>query len=1589
MNISQFLLTSVLTGIIFLSSIYAQGYTFSGRTFNEAGKKIGPVRIVIYDIDKKKIVDITTPKNGKFKFKDIPDGNYTLNLYGDNGYTGSENITISGANKIGFEPQLSSSDDQPQINLKYKVESVEINWRKTVGAVEYIIYRDNDEVGKVAETIFIDKILSGKTYGYNVVAVMGDESTGKRSLTEYGKALLPAPIGVKTVVRKNIVKLDWDSIESVSAYKVYRDSEMINTTSENTFTDFKLKYGTEFSYTIAALDHQGDAGDRSLPEFATTHQEMLKPEKLKAESGTSQVDLTWEEVPGAIQYRIYLNGALVDSSKTLLASISTEPGEDNCFAVSAQDKYGSEGVKSDAACDKSVYSPPDSIQGNNQLSKNLIKWSKVPGASSYNIYRDGKLLSNTAKDKYTDGVIKWNRDYEYHLSSLTDEGVEGPESNKITVKVPPVFVIEGTLIAESGNSKDIDEAKVFLYTKDGKMKDEYSITRNGQFRFEKEIVTGEYTVKAYGDGSGNGGERINVNNKDLKGLKIRLSTEGLVPTLKVVRGVGQLTAEWDDFPQVKAYAVYKNNRLLSTVVGETSFLDPNVAPGIPTTYDVRTIDVYDLEGPKSNIVIEKSSFTHPAMTPLILTGGYTKDGSGRVITLSWQAIAGVDSYALYRDGKLLSKQSETIYEDSDTKYETTYQYEINSIDKDNIEGVNSPKLQVSTHIELIEPEFKLTQMINAVSLNWPSLSTATSYKIFRNGSNIADTPDTVFIDNVKSGVEYCYSVTAEDSFKTVGPEGEIKCGRGYFAPPGNFGGEVIRNEVFLSWTSILGVSGYRLFRDGELVHSTPDGSEYLDKSLSYNTEYLYEIASIDQDETESPRIKFNILTHEEVLPTELIGESDLEKITLFWKKSNLIAEHRYRIYRDGELLDETKDTTYQDVIPAGRFYCYTIGVIDHYGTESLKSNEECHKVLVKSPTDLLITGDVKRVMFDWKKMIGANFYNIYTVNKESGDKTFHTKTKQNFYEHKDLIFDTEYCYKVSSVDADGDEGPLSDIQCGWVLPPPHITLIEKRFVEASGNNILDGREHGWIIAKIVNDGRSPARELKPWLEPLDGAATPSLKIDPVTMIPKLDIGDTLTIHFSIYAKLKIESGERNFNIRIGEYTGLDLEPEPITFTTLKVLSPNLVVTDFAIDSEWGQHYIPKNETVTMSVRIQNLSEGKSDTASVRFRRDSTFIGQDEDELHQFGFVNAHEVLDFSFEIFSREDKFTVYLDVYDYFETRTTFPIHLETFKDYKGADELILVETPYPKKLLVGEAGIELELTSGIPTAFTENGTIGIVLGNPEFWNPDIFGKASTDGNTTMVREYFHDLFGLEDHEIIPSQYWFFNDGVSIRDFQAIFDPDLGYIRKKIESSLDYTGNKSIDLILYYSGEGTTFKNEKVLIPFDADTTNEYSFYSVKELYQNLLDLQNIKEVDQITLFMDIDFNNSAFTQTLVSKPTEEEGKKKKKKKKKKKDKSEESIVVLPKEIMPPKSITAFYASDINQITYDQPGYNNGMFTYYLLRGLRGEADNGDKKVTIAELHEYIRKNVQDSTGKLYKEMPQSPLLFSSNPNRVLYTLP
>ena len=103
-------------------------------------------------------------------------------------------------------------------------------------------------------------------------------------------------------------------------------------------------------------------------------------------------------------------------------------------------------------------------------------------------------------------------------------------------------MIEGLLIDETGDEKNVDQAKVFLYDSSGtNLIEEYVVARNGKFNFENEIIADHYTIMAYGNGSGNGGDRVQVVDADIIDLRIPLSTEGLRSNVWVERGVGQLT----------------------------------------------------------------------------------------------------------------------------------------------------------------------------------------------------------------------------------------------------------------------------------------------------------------------------------------------------------------------------------------------------------------------------------------------------------------------------------------------------------------------------------------------------------------------------------------------------------------------------------------------------------------------------------------------------------------------------------------------------------------------------------------------------------------------------------------------------------------------------------------------------------------------------------------------------------------------------------------------------------------------------------------------------------------------------------------
>ena len=58
--------------------------------------------------------------------------------------------------------------------------------------------------------------------------------------------------------------------------------------------------------------------------------------------------------------------------------------------------------------------------------------------------------------------------------------------------------------------------------------------------------------------------------------------------------------------------------------------------------------------------------------------------------------------------------------------------------------------------------------------------------------------------------------------------------------------------------------------------------------------------------------------------------------------------------------------------------------------------------------------------------------------------------------------------------------------------------------------------------------------------------------------------------------------------------------------------------------------------------------------------------------------------------------------------------------------------------------------------------------------------------------------------------------------------------------------------------------------------------------------------------------------------------------------------------------------ASDANEVSVEKDELSHGVFTYYLLEGLRGKADlDGDGMITVDEIYRYVSEKVPQATGQ------------------------
>lgn len=196
----------------------------------------------------------------------------------------------------------------------------------------------------------------------------------------------------------------------------------------------------------------------------------------------------------------------------------------------------------------------------------------------------------------------------------------------------------------------------------------------------------------------------------------------------------------------------------------------------------------------------------------------------------------------------------------------------------------------------------------------------------------------------------------------------------------------------------------------------------------------------------------------------------------------------------------------------------------------------------------------------------------------------------------------------------------------------------------------------------------------------------------------------------------------------------------------------------------------------------------------------------------------------------------------------------------------------------------------------------------------------------------------------------------VTLLDDKASMSDLAKYFEKWLLNNVEKDGT----VFVYYSGHGAPNPNtgDAYLVPYDGDPAFiDQTGYSLKRLYESLGKLP----ARDIVVALDSCFSGAGGRSVIArgARPL---------------------VMNLEAPQNPRRNMAIISASSGDQIssTYDEKGH--GFLTYFMLKGLKGEADVAGKgQIEIGELFDYIKPNVERVARKIYNN-EQSPQLIAPN---------
>ena len=708
--------------------------------------------------------------------------------------------------------------------------AIDLNWNASTdnsggsGVASYRVQRDGATIaGNVAGTSFSDSGLTANTlYSYTVSAIdvagnRSAESAAAQATTPAAPADTTPPSMpgsfTATPTSATSISLSWSASTdnvAVTGYRVRRagNASVIANPTGLSFVDSGRTPTTTYNYTVTAIDAAGNESATATAS-ATTPADTTPPSAPGAFTATAtsatSISLSWSAAADNVAvtgYRVRRVGnTTVIASPVGLSFVDAgrAPSTTYSYTVTAVDAAGNESATATASAttpaDTTAPGAPGSFTATATSPTSIsLSWSAPTdnvGVTGYQVRRGGTLIASPTGLSFVDSGRTPSTLYNYTVTALDAAGnASAPASASATTQAdtaPPSA--PGTFTAAATSPTSIS-------------------------------------------------------------LSWSASTDN----------VG-----------VTGYRVRRDGGLIASPTGLRSS-DNSRTPS--TTYNY-TVTALDAAGNES--AAAAASATTPAPPPDVIPP--TVPGnlqalatSTTTISLTWNASSdnvAVASYRVQRGGVTVAASvTGTTFSDVGLAPNTSYSYTVSAVDAATNRSAESNTAQATTLSipDTIAPTVPANVVATptsatTVDLTW-SASTdnvaVTTYRVRRGGVTVAaNVAGTSFADtNLTPSTNYSYTVSAVDgagnrSAESTAALATTPAAVDTTAPtvPANLSATAASSTVVnLTWSASsdsVGVTSYRVQRDGVAIANSVVGTSYSDTGLTPNTAYSYTVSAVD------------------------------------------------------------------------------------------------------------------------------------------------------------------------------------------------------------------------------------------------------------------------------------------------------------------------------------------------------------------------------------------------------------------------------------------------------------------------------------------------------------------------------------------------------------------------------------------------------------------------------------------------------------------------------------------------------------------------------------------------------------------------